>query len=90
MVFINSSEVPRHWSIIAVLPPKHRPLAPRHNLLESSPAQQPDSPNNEPPDNNLVLVAITLEAHRRDVLLGCVLAEVDALLETKGFGAFGA
>jgi hypothetical protein len=88
--FINSSEVPLHGSIVAAtLSWKHRPLAQRHNLLESSPAQQPDSPNDERPDDDLVLVAVALEAHGRDILLGRVFAEVDALLEAEGLGAFG-
>lgn len=87
---MNSSEVPLHGSIVATLSRKRTPLTHRHNLFKSSPAQQPDSPNDKRPDDDLVLVAVALEAHGRDILLGRVFAKVDALLETKGLCALGA
>lgn len=84
---VTSSKIPWHRGV--ALPSQSRALAPRNNLLECSPAQQADCTNDESPHNNLVLVAVTLEAQRRDILLCSALAKADALLETERLCALG-
>ena len=78
-----------HRSIVAILSGKRGPPQ-RHNLLESSPAQQSKRSCDECPDDDLVLIAVALEAHGRDILLSRVFAEVDALLKTESLGTLRA
>jgi hypothetical protein len=47
------------------------------NLLDSSPAQETRRAENKAPDNYLVLVAVSLEAHGLNVLVRRILADVD-------------
>lgn len=65
-------------------------LLPLPHPLKRRPAQQPQDTDNEGPHNDLVLVAVTLEAHGRDVLLLDILTNVQVAAETEGFGALGA
>lgn len=62
---------------------KRTTLSPLGKALETSPAKQPDGPQNEDPDNNLVLVAVALKTHCKYIVLGRILAKRNALLETK-------
>jgi hypothetical protein len=47
--------------------------------LESGPSQQADGAHDECPHYDLVLITVPLEAHRDDIVLLSVVAEVDAL-----------
>lgn len=79
-----------HWRIVRRLPTYRIAPTPRHDALEGRPPHQTDGADDEGPDDELVLVAVALEAQRRDVVLLGVLAEVDALAQAEGLGALGA
>ena len=65
-------------------------LPPHLHTFERRPAEQANGAKDEDPDDDLVLVAVTLEAHGGNVVLGRVLAEGDALAEAEGLCALGA
>lgn len=83
-------EVVWHWRIVRRLPTYRIAPAPRHDALEGRPPHQAHGADDEGPDDELVLVAVALEAQRRDVVLLGVFAEVDALAQAEGLGALGA
>ena len=59
-------------------------------MLETGPAQQPDDAHDEPPDNDLILVAVSLKAHGGDIFFLRVLADVEVLAQAKGLCALRA
>lgn len=81
-----SSRIARHGSISLTLSADrsyHLRLSKFHDAFEGSPAQQSQSADDEAPDDDLVLVAVPLEAHGSYILLLGVLAEVNALVEAE-------
>lgn len=78
-----------HGSIIRTRQSKVPRLPPFEHSLERSPTQQPSRPKDEAPDNDLVLVAVALEAHGDNVVLLGILAETDALAQAKRLCALG-
>lgn len=76
-----------HGSITGAQPPQVPRLPPLEHPLERGPAQQAQRAKDEAPDDDLVLVAVALEAQGDDVVLLCVFAEADALAEAKGLCA---
>lgn len=79
-----------HSSIIRARQSKVPRLPPFEHPLERSPAQQPRRPKYEAPNDDLVLVAVALEAHGDNIVLLGILAETDALTQAKRLCALGA
>lgn len=59
------------------------PLPHVDGLLHARPAQQARGAEYEPPDDELVLAAVALEAHGRDVLVGGALADRQRLRQAE-------
>lgn len=79
-----------HRSVAHVLT-RDCPLVPQlDDMLERSPTQQANCSKDEAPDDDLVFVAVSLEARGNDVFFLCLFAEINPLTEAKRFCTLGA
>ena len=58
------------------------------NMLESRPAQHPYCSQHEAPDDDLIFVAVALEAHGDNIFFLGILTEVYSLIQAERLGAF--